>query len=112
MEGFHCFEPITGCDQNGLRVPVWEYNHEQGISVTGGFVYRGPSLTDLTGKYIYADFGSSRIWALSGPLTGESVVNTQLLQADFNISSFGVDQNNELYLCGFDNKIYKLVKQP
>jgi glucose/arabinose dehydrogenase len=111
MEGLHCFEPLTGCDQTGLRPPVWEYNHNQGISVTGGFVYRGPTLTELTGKYIYADFGSSRIWALTIQQLGGKPVNTQLLQAGFNISSFGVDQNNELYLCGFDDKIYRLEKK-
>jgi len=112
MEGKHCFQPATGCNQSGLKLPVWEYNRDQGISVTGGFVYRGPTLSNLTGKYIYADFGSSRVWALSVPLQGGNITNTQLLQANFNISSFGVDQNNELYLCGFDNKIYRLEKQP
>ena len=112
MEGFHCFEPSSGCNQTGLKLPVWEYGRNLGVSVTGGFVYRGPTLTDLTGKYIYADFGSSRVWALNVPALGGTVTNTQLLQASFNISSFGVDKNNELYLCGFDDKIYKLEKRP
>lgn len=112
MEAKHCFQPSSGCNQSGLKLPVWEYNRDQGISVTGGFVYRGPTLSELTGKYIYADFGTRRVWALTVPLLGNKVVNAQLLQADFNISSFGVDQNDELYLCGFDNKIYRLEKQP
>jgi glucose/arabinose dehydrogenase len=111
MEGLHCFEPLTGCIQNGLRLPVWEYNHNLGISVTGGFVYRGPTLTELTGKYIFADFGSSRVWALTLNQFGGKPSNVQLFQAGFNVSSFGVDQNNELYLCGFDDKIYKLEKK-
>lgn len=111
MEAKHCFQPATGCNQSGLKLPVWEYGRDQGISVTGGFVYRGPTLSELKGKYIYADFGTGRIWALTVPLQGGNVVNTQLLQANFNISSFGIDQNNELYLCGFDNKIYKLGKK-
>ncbi|HEU5292034.1 MAG TPA: PQQ-dependent sugar dehydrogenase [Cyclobacteriaceae bacterium] len=111
MEGFHCFEPSSGCNQTGLKKPVWEYGRDLGISVTGGFVYRGPTLSELTGKYIYADYGSSRIWSLNVPLNGGSPTNTQLLQAAFNIASFGVDQNNELYLCGFDDKIYKLEKK-
>ena len=41
MEGLHCYEPDTGCDREGLILPVWEYSHDLGISITGGFVYRG-----------------------------------------------------------------------
>lgn len=108
MEGNHCFEPKNNCDRSGLRLPVHEYDRDEGISITGGFVYRGPTLTGLTGKYIYADYATRRIWALDArDLTNP--VNTLLLEADFNISSFGVDQNNELYLCGFDGKIHRLV---
>jgi hypothetical protein len=57
--------------------------------------------------YIYGDYGSGRIWSLdySNP---DAPVNTQLLRADFSISSFGVDENSELYICGFNGKIYKL----
>ncbi len=109
MEGKHCFEPSSGCNQSGLKLPIWEYNRDQGISITGGFVYRGPTLDGLTGKYIYADFGTRSVWALNVSNLAKPV-NNKLLQADFNISSFGVDQNNELYLCGFDDKIYKLEK--
>lgn len=106
MEGKHCFN-ADACDATGCKNPVWEYNHNLGISVTGGYVYRGPTLTELTGRYIYADFGSRRIWALNHSASGNTT-NSELLQADFYISSFGVDQNNELYICGFDGKIYKL----
>ena len=110
MEGNHCYSPSSGCTQTGLIKPIWEYPRDQGISVTGGFVYRGPTLTELTGKYIYADFGSARVWALDHSNMSRPV-NTEILKADFNISSFGIDQNNELYLCAFDSKIYKLVKE-
>lgn len=107
MEGKHCFNPRNDCDQSGLKMPVHEYGRSEGISVTGGFVYRGPTLKDLTGKYVYADYATRRIWSLEHADLNNPV-NTLLLEADFNISSFGVDQNNELYLCGFDGKIYKL----
>lgn len=108
MEGNHCFEPKNGCDRSGLKPPIHEYDRDAGISITGGFVYRGPTLTDLTGKYIYADYATRRVWALDPKVSGNAM-NTLLLEADFNISSFGVDQNNELYLCGFDGKIHRLV---
>ena len=57
MEGLHCFNPSTGCDENGLEKPVWEYSHNStgGYSITGGFVYRGQNAPSLTDKYIYAD---------------------------------------------------------
>lgn len=107
MEGNHCFEPKSGCDRSGLKMPIYEYGRSEGISITGGFVYRGPTVKDLTGKYIYADYATRRVWALDH--SGNSnPTNALLLEADFNISSFGVDQNDELYLCGFDGEIYKL----
>lgn len=109
MEGTQCFEPSSGCDQSGLTLPVWEYGRDEGISVTGGYVYRGPGLNDLTGQYIYGDFGTGRIWALefSDP---ENPSNTELINSELNISSFGTDANNELYICSFDGQIYRLVE--
>jgi len=111
MEGMHCFSPETDCDQSGLELPIWEYDRSQGdVSVTGGFVYRGPSLAGLEGKYVYADFASGRIWALDYS-DMENPVNTELVDTDVSISSFGVDPDNELYICAFDGSIYKLVSE-
>jgi glucose/arabinose dehydrogenase len=109
MEGMHCFEPSSGCNREGLELPVWEYSRDQGVSVTGGFVYRGPSLPELAGTYIYADFGSANIWSLDAS-NPENPVNELLVQAEFPVSSFGVDQNNELYILGFDGQIHRLVE--
>lgn len=108
MEGTECFEPSSGCDQSGLILPIWEYTHNLGNSITGGYVYRGPTLDELTGRYIYGDFGSGRIWALdiSDP---ENPSNTELIDSDLNISSFGTDAENELYICSFDGQIYRLA---
>src|SRR4030066_2131906 len=49
--------------QVGLELPVWEYNHAEGIAVIGGYVYRGTNLTGLSAKYVYGDYGSGKIWA-------------------------------------------------
>ena len=106
MEGLHCFN-ADECDQENLELPIWEYDRDEGdISITGGFVYHGEAIEQLQGLYIYADYVSGRIWSLdfSDP---ENPVNTELFKADFPISSFGVDQNQEIYICGFDDKIYK-----
>lgn len=108
MEGKHCYEPKKNCNPQNLKLPVWEYPRKDGVSITGGFVYRGASLPKLNGQYVYADYGSGNIWALN-PVDLSNPVNTLLVKSDLNISSFGVDPENELYLCAFDGKIYKLI---
>ncbi len=68
-------------------------------------MYRGPTLESLTGWYVYGDYGSGKIWALDSPDDPE---NLELVDADFSISSFGVDAENELYIVGFNGSIYRL----
>lgn len=68
------------------------------------FVYKGCGLSDLKGCYLYSDFVFARIWALN-----QSGNNQLLLEAGLGIISFGTDVNNELYVCSFDGKIYKLT---
>ncbi len=106
MEGFHCFSPPSGCDMNGLTLPIWEYNHSIGQSITGGYVYRGSKVPELAGKYIYADFVSGRIWSLAYDGVNNAV-NTELLNSTLNIASFGIDESRELYICAFDGRIYR-----
>ncbi len=108
MEGAHCYSADT-CDRPVLILPIREYSHEKGQSVTGGFVYRGSQMEQLKGLYIYADFISGRIWALNFS-DSENMKNTLLVDTDLRISSFGVDANNELYISSFDGSIYRLKK--
>jgi glucose/arabinose dehydrogenase len=112
MEGLHCFPPGTAtCDTAGLTMPIWEYNHNLGISITGGYVYRGKRLPELVGEYICGDFGSGRIWGIRydgmNPAT-----NRLLLASGMTIGSFGVDADNELYLCSFNGRIYTFEAVP
>jgi glucose/arabinose dehydrogenase len=116
-EGKHPYEPASErsarcTDAHGLIDPVWEYGRSEGISVTGGYVYRGKALPDLVGWYVYADYGSGKVWALN--IDGAQTVNRLLVDTDLLISTFGVDENDELYLCAHDpgdapTKIYRLV---
>jgi glucose/arabinose dehydrogenase len=108
MEGNDCYEPSSGCDRTGLRMPVTDYGHDLGNSVTGGLVYRGPGIPALEGQYLYADFGSGRIWALNAATPEEPQVR-EILKTDLNIASFGADSSGEVLLCSFDGKIYRLV---
>lgn len=107
MEGRSCYPAGTDCDQSGLELPVFQYDHSNGDrSVTGGFVYRGSGIPGLIGYYVYADFVTGRIWALDTSDL-ENPVNTEIFDADFRISSFGVDQYNELYITSFSGTIYR-----
>lgn len=87
-------------------MPIWEYRRPLGNSITGGYVYQSPSLPALRNAYIYGDFVSGRIWALYSD--GPAPVNVELVDSPYNISSFGIDQNNELYVVDLGGKIYKL----
>ena len=91
QEGTECFNPQSGCETSGLEQPVFTYGREQGVSVTGGYVYRGEKLPDLQGWYVYADYGSGTVWALRQGSDGQ-VENRTLLESGENITSFGVDQ--------------------
>jgi glucose/arabinose dehydrogenase len=97
MEGKHCFSPSVGCDTTGLTLPIWEYSHGLGCSVTGGYVYRGPNVPELTGKYIYADYCTRTVWSLEYDGINPPV-NQTLLTAPASVVSFGIDQNSELYV--------------
>ena len=110
MEGSPCFPASSDCDQEGLTLPVWEYEHPVGNAVTGGYVYYGNTVPGLYGAYVYGDFGTGLIWALW--LTPDQTVqdNRLLLNSGLNISSFGVDQDNELYVVDFNGKIYKIAE--
>lgn len=112
MEGLHCFQPRRNCNQTGLVLPVAEYNHEMGISITGGYVYRGSQYPDLQGYYFFGDFGSGRIWALKETAIGQWEM-TQLFSTGFPLSSFGEDESGEIYLLDFaSGSIYQLIGEP
>ncbi|MXW63350.1 MAG: T9SS type A sorting domain-containing protein [Bacteroidetes bacterium SB0668_bin_1] len=108
MEGLHCYEPATGCDRTGLTLPVWEYSHDLGISITGGFVYRGTLVSSLEGRYVFADYGTGRIWALAWD--GATAQVEEIMDTSLAISSFGVDEQQELYALAFDGRIYRFAE--
>ena len=114
MEGAHCYNEDspssypTGCDTTGLTMPVWEYGRDIGKSITGGFIYRGSQVPSLYGKYIYGDFESGTAWALE--YNGvDTPINSELFQVGpWSITSFGVDKDNELYICSYNGKIFRV----
>lgn len=95
MEGTHCYD-AADCDRTGLEIPVAEYNHTQGCSITGGYVYRGADFPALFGKYYFADYCDGTIWSLV--LQDGEWLQTVALESGISISSFGEDAQGELYL--------------
>ncbi len=110
MEAAHCFPEDAGCDRSGLVLPVAEYDHSQGCSVTGGYVYRGSEFPLLTGIYLFGDYCSGRVWGLAP--AGDSWRVEQLTQASVQISSFGEDEAGELYVLNLGGgELFKIVAQ-
>jgi glucose/arabinose dehydrogenase len=97
LEGRHCFDPPQGCDPAGTRLPVAEYAHDQGCSVTGGYVYRGEGIPALRGAYVFSDYCSGLVFAIdaAGP---DQQVPVTLLETDRRVGSLGLDEAGELYL--------------
>lgn len=111
MEGFHCY-PSGECDQTGLTLPVVEYPlHVDGdCAVTGGYVYRGGSLPDWQGIYIYGDYCSGRVWGLFQDQAGDWE-NELLFETGARITTFGQDEAGEIYLVNHRGSIYKLISK-
>jgi glucose/arabinose dehydrogenase len=111
MEGSICYNPSSGCDQNGKIKPVAEYDHTLGCAITGGYVYRGLNFPSLNGYYFYGDYCSGRFFSLiKDPVLGWKTV--QLADTPYSISSFGEDEQGELYLADLGSgKIYNIRYQ-
>lgn len=132
MEGTHCYNPKENCDTTGT-LPIYEYPNDanymktligldepnvDGCSVTGGFVYRGSDMPQFHGTYFFADYCSGNIWTfkeMNGIATefknrtdeinlgGGAFVNF--------ISSFGEDNDGELYIVDYNGAVYKIVNR-
>ena len=111
MEGFHCYPPNANCQTDDLALPVLEYDHATGRSVTGGYVYRGTRLIRLSGAYLYGDFTFRTIWALRYA-DGQVIENQVIARSPSLISSFGEDEAGEVYVVGIDGKIYTFDEPP
>ncbi len=114
--GWHIMEanqPFSPDDSNKEKLisPVWSYDRTNGNSITGGFVCHDKNLPGLNGKYIYGDFTTGNIWALTYP-ANKAVKNQLIAKSPAGLSSFGEDSKGNLYMLVFgDGKIYKLVEK-
>src|SRR3989475_6233924 len=102
MEGTACFpSSSSGCNDGTLTLPILEYDHSLGCSITGGYRYRGGRFPQLVGRYFYGDFCSGRIW--TGVQSGSTWSGTQLIDTAMQITSFGEDEDGELYVVHYDS---------
>ncbi|CAA9563414.1 MAG: hypothetical protein AVDCRST_MAG86-968 [uncultured Truepera sp.] len=105
-DGPRCRVP-GGCA--GFVPPALSYTHAEGCSVTGGYVYRGAALPELTGRYLYGDFWSGVIWAAErrdGLWQAEVVADTSLI-----LSSFARDAAGEVYVLDYaGGAVYRLAE--
>ena len=113
MEGSRCFSPPQGCDRSGLTLPVWEYTHAFGCSITGGYVYRGEAIPALRGWYLYSDYCNGLVWAIEAETAASrGFLDPVLLWAGGPnaVASFAEDSEGELYVISFYNdRIYRIV---
>ncbi|MGH2381266.1 MAG: PQQ-dependent sugar dehydrogenase, partial [Candidatus Limnocylindria bacterium] len=101
MEASHCFADAA-CSADGLILPVAEYGRDLGCSVTGGHVYRGGAIGGLGGWYLFSDYCSGRLFGIRSdlevPEDGSAHPPRILLETGQSISSFGTDEEGELYV--------------
>lgn len=101
MEGNHCFNPESGCNSDRLTLPIAEYDHQEGVSVIGGYMYRGNEFPSLHGYYLFGDW-TGKVWYLRqekqvwkrGPVNLKKNTN----EVDGKINSFGEDENGNVYI--------------
>ncbi len=95
MEGTACFRSAD-CDTTGLTLPVTEYDHDLGCSVTGGTVYRGAGDPTLRGWYIFSDYCSGEFWAIDAArdTTEQPAI---VAETDLSISAIAEDAAGGLY---------------
>lgn len=109
MEGPQRFRPNRQQGPTPIIPPVHAYQHHEGRSVTGGFVYRGRRYPDLYGQYLFADYETGRVWGLE-TAKNATTARRYLAQCDVDIVGFAEDHDGELYLLTHeDGRICELV---
>ncbi|HEX2485179.1 MAG TPA: PQQ-dependent sugar dehydrogenase [Myxococcota bacterium] len=118
MEGTNCVEaPDPGeppCNDPSLVLPVHEYGHGQGLSVTGGVVYRGSRVPELEGHYLFADYSANKVWSFEpdgvGGIVGDVVDRTSELAPDQGaiggVVAFGEDADGDVYLVDLGGEVF------
>ncbi len=120
-EGKHDNAAVDDLPPAGAIDPIYEYNHNVGGSITGGYVYRGSKVNGLQGDYIFGDYTDGRFW--TGEVSGNSLINIVERTSQLGpngggqtwagrIASFGEGANGELYIVGLNGAVYRIIPEP
>ena len=111
LEGRDCFRSAT-CDRDGLQLPVVTYTHRRGCSVTGGFVYRGAEIPELTGHYFFGDFCGGWVDSIVVGDDRELIEQYEWFSAGTlpGLTSFGIDAWGEIYTMNTAGAVYRIVR--
>jgi len=107
MEGSHCYKADT-CDEAQLTLPASDYGRDQGITVIGGYVYRGAAYGSMRGVYLFADYGSGHLFAIDAS-ADRYQAPTVVGDGSNGISAWGEDAAGELYVLGLDGTISRVA---
>ena len=131
FEGNHCYAENKKCNSFNAELPIFEYPSDanyaktivgwdqpemHGCSVTGGYVYRGANKPELYGRYFFGDYCTGQVWSIKNDDSNMDLINhtdellTAMNKSEFYLSSFGQDENNELYLIDYNGDIYSITK--
>ncbi len=131
LEGNHCYPEDVICDKNGYVEPLFEYPNNanyvriilglkqkdpnmDGCSITGGYIYRGKDIPDLYGRYIFGDYCTGKVWSIKTDKNNLDIIDhtkdilSSMGKREFYLSSFGQDNNGEIFLVDYNGTIYKL----
>ncbi|HTU67963.1 MAG TPA: PQQ-dependent sugar dehydrogenase [Steroidobacteraceae bacterium] len=107
-EGDSDFNSTCGPNASSVIRPVAQYGRTLGFSTTGGYVYRGSAIPNLHGRYVFGDFGTGNLWSIARNTTPTLTLGAGL-STGLQISSFGQDQDGELYVVHLGGTLHKIV---
>jgi hypothetical protein len=111
MEATHCYGAVF-CSSDGLTLPVSEYGRSVGSTVIGGYVYRGTASPAVDGYYVFADYGSGRLFSIGAGVTKLVEPVTVGNASTGEISAFGQDAAGELYVTTLDGHMSRVILTP
>ena len=110
LEGTHP-TPTGGVGEipDGLVAPIHEYDHNDGCSITGGYVYRGEALPELQGYYVFGDYCNGRMWVMRRDGAG-TWVRSDMAESERTITSYGEDEAGEIYMTDYKGFVLRLER--
>ncbi len=113
-EGKGCYDPPTDCATSGLIDPVVDHPRTEAVSITGGVVYRGKTIPELTDRYVYGDFGIGSFFAIDPKATNPVPVRLGLgpLPPSVQPAQFALDPQGEVVVVDYGGGLYRITPPP